>query len=183
MSQHSVTIVDLDVRGGEAEKRAVVVRDWLIETGVIVPNTERDDLWQPSAFAAGPNAALAFPGYEADQSELGVLANSGVDISSARAIYHPVGNEEPPSCPACGAELDDEENAHILNEWIESGEPKVGCSSCGVASLIGDWPGEWTYHVGELAVTFNNWPPLSDAFVEDVGRRLGDRWRVVKQHV
>jgi hypothetical protein len=70
----------------------------------------------------------------------------------------------------------------VLDQWFESGEPVVTCLSCGAESLIGDWPGEWTYHVGDVAVTFNNWPPLSDAFIADVGRRLGDRWRVVRQH-
>lgn len=182
MSEHAVTIVDLDVTGRQAEERAAVVRDWLIETGIIVPNAARDELWQPSAYAAGPNAALSFPGYEGDRADLGVLANSGVDINAERQIYHPVANEEPPTCPSCGAELDDETNVTVLDEWFESGEPMVSCSSCGASSRIGDWPGEWTYHVGDVAVTFNNWPPLSDAFLQDVGRRLGNRWRVVKQH-
>ena len=182
MSEHSVTIVDLDTTGADVNVRAEAVRDWLLEIGVIVPNERRDELWQPSAYAGGPNAAFAFPGYETDQADLGVLANSGVDINTDRQIYHPVENEEPPTCPSCGAELDYDVNPTVLDDWFERGEPTVTCSSCGISSLIGDWQGEWTYHVGDIAVAFNNWPPLSDSFIEDVGARLGDRWRVVQQH-
>jgi hypothetical protein len=183
VSENSVTVVDLDVTGADTQVRADAVRDWLLESGIIVPNPDYDELWQPSAYAAGPSAANAFPGYEGDFAHLGVLANSGVDINTDRQIYHPVANEERPTCPACGTKLDDAASANIIDDWFEKAEPIVTCSNCGASSRIGDWPGEWTYHVGDVAVTFNNWPPLSDAFIEQVGRRLGNRWRVVKQHI
>jgi hypothetical protein len=56
------------------------------------------------------------------------------------------------------------------------------CAVCGHHAPLGDWQGRWTYYVGELAVRFNNWPPLTEGFIADLGAHLGPRWRVVYEH-
>ena len=46
-----------------------------------------------------------------------------------------------------------------------------------------DWPGRFNGYVAEIAVRFNNWHGLSDAFLAELGTLLGARWRVVHEHL
>jgi hypothetical protein len=182
VSENAITIVELSAIGPVARERAAAARDWLLEAGVIVPNADRDDLWQPSEFAGGPRAATAFPDHRESAAQLGVLGNSGVDIVTERQVFHSVENYEPPACPSCGTPIDEEDHHDLIDGWLAGEEPSVRCPACGTTSLIGDWPGEWTFQVGELAVAFNNWPPLSAEFLASLGGLLGPRWRVVYEH-
>ena len=173
MSENSVAVVELSVTGAAAQERAAAVRDWLLASGVIVLNSERDELWQPSEFAAGPAAATAFPDYPDDVAQLGVLSNSGVDVVTKRQVFHSVENYEPPACPSCATPMDEGEHHELIYGWLGGTEPSVSCRSCHHSSLIGDWRGKWTFQIAELGVVFNNWPPLVDAFVAETGRLLG----------
>ncbi len=181
MSENAVTVVEISLSGSEARARASEIREWLLGAGVIKPNPRPDPMGQPSEFAPGEAVRTATPDYPLDWDGP-QLANNGVDIITTRELHHPIENYAPPACPSCKATLDEHFHQGLVEPWLKGPEPVVQCPSCRVATPLGDWPGEWTFQIGELAVRFNNWPPMSDEFITEVGRRLGERWRVVIEH-
>jgi hypothetical protein len=180
MSENATTIVELSLHAAGARARAAELTRWLLDTGIVIPNTERDELWEPSEYRAGPSVRTATELWSADDAQ---LANNGVDVVVERMLHHPSENYEPPACPMCATVLGEEAHESLGDAWLAGPEPLVRCDACGAEALIGDWPGEWTFHVGDLAVSFNNWPPLNDAFLEEVRRRIGPRSRVVLEHI
>jgi hypothetical protein len=48
---------------------------------------------------------------------------------------------------------------------------------------LGDAAGWFNAYVAEGAVRFNNWPLLTASFVEELGRLLGPRCRVVYERL
>ena len=165
--------------GGDVETSAVRVRQWLLDRGVAVMNTRRDPLWQPSELAPGPawRAAVA---YEDEGFE--TLANNGIDIYTDRVVHDPGENFEAASCPACGTHLSDDEYTALVEPWLASGEPVVPCGTCGGERPLGDREAPWGLAVGAPAVCFNNWGILSDEFVDEVRRLIGERTFVVRSH-
>ena len=180
MSENAITVVELSLDAAGARERAAEITQWLLGTGIMVPNTNRDELWQPSEYLAGPNVRTATELWSSDDAR---LANNGVDVVVERMLHHPSENYEPPACPTCGSVLGEEAHEGMGDAWLEGPEPLVRCAACGAEALVGDWPGEWTFHVGELAVSFSNWPPLNDAFLDDLRTRLGPHTRVVFEHI
>ena len=105
-----------------------------------------------------------------------------VDIEVERGCWVPA---EPPwtlACPACGVEFEPEEPfAEAIGEWYDGhSEGPAPCPACGHIQSIVDWDGPAPHAVGELALTFMNWPPLSDRFIARVGYVLSHRVRVVR---
>ncbi|MEU6591379.1 hypothetical protein ABZ923_19515 [Streptomyces sp. NPDC046881] len=178
MSDHEQTLVEISLSAADARNRAAAVRDWLLATGVIVANPTPGTLADPSEFLAGPEAEARATDDDVERA----LMNSGVDIVTRRQVFDSGENLEPPACRRCAAPLAQDQYVDLLLRWLHSDEPTVFCSSCEHSEPLGDWPGEWACQVGELAVCFNNWPPLREAFVCELGQRLGPRWRVVYGH-
>lgn len=180
MSEHSETVVRLDPLDPNSVDDLVtgLLRE-LVDDGILIGNTRRDELWSPSEWLAGPCWQLATD--ERDASWRG-LANNGVGVSHSVEVHHPVENLEPPCCPVCGTTLDGGRYDELLEVWLGDGEPSVGCSVCGTHALLGDWPAPWGYAVGAPAVCFNNWPPLSRAFIDRLRASLAGRTFVVRAH-
>ena len=185
MSESEISVVEISVSAAEAPRRAAEVTRWLLDTGVIDHNTERDDLWQPSRYRAGPRVLAVAPEFDYLTRR---LSNNGVDVAVGRSVYHPVENYEPPDCPACGTTLDEDTHYGFVEPWLTGPEPLVICPACQGKSLLGDWIGhgdeygQWTFQIGELGVSFNNWPALTTSFLTEIGDRIGPRWRVVSVH-
>ena len=110
------------------------------------------------------------------------LHNGGVDIISGRRVHDSGGNYEPPTCRRCEAPLDSTVHIEFIQPWLDASEPEVTCVVCDETALLGDWSGEFAIHVANLAVRFNNWPPLPEGFANELGSRLGPRSRVIYQH-
>jgi hypothetical protein len=179
VSDCAVIVCALDATASDAPARAAMARAWLLERGVVLPNPAPGDGPQPSEFLAGPRAIEIASGFY-DESNRS-MANNGVDVLCARAVHHPVANYELPRCPACDVPAEDA--ADLFPDWLEGGEPTVTCAACGKAHPLGDWPGRFNGYVAEIAVRFNNWYGLSDAFLAELGTLLGARWRVVHEHL
>jgi hypothetical protein len=186
MSQSAITVVEISVSAAEAPPRAAEVTRWLLETGVMELNTERDDLRQPSRYRAGPGVLTAAPDFdEWSRHHL----NNGIDVMTGRDVYHPYENTEPPDCPSCGATLDEDLHTSLIEPWLLGPEPSVRCAACQREAPLGDWVGhgnewgQWAFQVGELAVCFNNWSALTQTFRTALGQRMGPRWRVVSAHM
>ena len=176
MSEHAVVVVEISQPASQARERALAVTAWLRERGVITRNGSRDEVWQPSEYVAGPRVVEVAPGAHGG-------ANSGVDIVVGRELFHPMENYEPPQCPRCRAAIDADAHHDLIEPWLGGGEPVAACRACACEELVGDWVGEWTFYVGELAVVFHNWPPLTDQFVDELGERLGPRCRMVLKYI
>lgn len=185
MSESAITVVEISLPAGAAQRRAVELTRWLLDMAVIEPNTERDDLWQPSEYRAGPQVLSAAPEFDLWSRR---SRNNGVDVMAGRGLNHPCENYEPPDCPTCNTTLDEETHTSLIEPWLAGPEPRVTCRTCRTRALLGDWTGhgdkfgQWTFHVGELAVSFNNWPALNPVFLAELGARMGPRWRVVSEH-
>jgi len=176
VSDTALTVVEISIGPLEAIDRADSVARWLLGTGVVVPNAERHELRQPSALRAGPAVRRAAPAWDDTHA---ARPNNGVDVIAERMLFHPIAAYAPPRCPACRHPLDEEHHDLLVRPWLTGREPAVTCTACGAAHLLGDWPG--TFQVGELAVRFNNWPPLAEEFLAELGTRLGRRWRLVHE--
>jgi hypothetical protein len=176
VSDECVTVVELSVDEVEAHDRADAVLRWLLDAEVIVPNPRRADAWRDSAFVPGPRAPVAAPGV----AHVPDTADMGVDILVERELYRDTAPHHPPRCPDCGYELPEAVLDDLIRPWLDGREPQLTCYGCGTVRPLGDWPDGFL--VGELAVRFNNWPPLSAEFVASLGRRLGPRWRAVREH-
>jgi hypothetical protein len=185
VSEYTIDVVEISLPESVAVQQAAEVTQWLLASGVIEPNVDRDDLWRPTEYRAGPQVLRAAPDLDSPNYRDG--AYSGVDIIAGRGLYHPYENYEPPDCPACGAPLASDVHTEFIETWLLVAEPRVACGGCGHLALLGDWAahgdefGEWTFYVAELAVSFN-WPALSESFAVELGSRLGPRWRVVSEH-
>jgi len=177
MSENAITLVELDVTTEVAAQRAADITDWLLAQGVVVRN-HTPNLHQPSELVRGPKAGDVAP----DAWQFLDLSNSGVDVIAKRDVHHPVENYEPPPCPVCGTPIDEGVHYSLLDEWMAGTEPTATCQNCGETNRIGDWVHEFTFYIGNLAVRFNNWTLLSEAFKADLGSRLGSRWRLVLEH-
>ncbi len=186
VSEHSMTVVRLDeISAIERERTASAVQSLLVTRGVIVPNDRRDQLWQPSTWKPGPEAATVV---EPTSWFDGFLqtADNGVDISVDRDAYHPVENDEAPRCPRCDAEAPadyTESYAEWLEAWmVEGHEPSFSCGSCYRSTPVGDWNGRFSVLVGAPAVTFLNWPPISHGHLAELRDALGGRTGIVSSH-
>jgi len=109
--------------------------------------------------------------------------NNGVDISTLRAAYHGVENDEPPSCGQCGRPMPEAVYYDYFKPWFAGEEPTVKCPTCGWTRPAGDWKGEFSFLVGAPAVTFNNWPELRPTFVDELRSVLGGRTGIVRAHM
>jgi hypothetical protein len=178
VSENAITLVELDVTPNVAAQRALAITDWLLAEGIVVRNPTPDDLWQPSALLPGPKAGGVAP----DAWQFLDLANRGVDVIAKRDIHHPIENYEPPPCPVCRTPLDPDVHYSLVEDWMAGTEPGVTCQSCGQTNRIGDWVHQFTFYIGNLAVRFNNWTPLSEKFAADLGSHIGSRWRLVLEH-
>jgi hypothetical protein len=185
MSESAITVVEISLPAADAPRRAVELTGWLLDVAVIEPNTERDDLWQASEYRAGPQVLSAAPEFDLWSRR---SRNNGVDVVPGRGVYHPYENYEPPDCPTCNTTMDEDTHTSLIEPWLAGPEPRVTCRACRTQALLGDWigqgneSGQWTFQVGELAVSFNNWPALNRPFLTELGGRMGPRWRVVSEH-
>jgi hypothetical protein len=54
VSEYAINVVEISLHAPLVPQRAADVTQWLLASGVIEPNSDRDDLRQPSEYRAGP---------------------------------------------------------------------------------------------------------------------------------
>jgi hypothetical protein len=76
-------------------------------------------------------------------------------------------------CPSCKNESGlNVEIGELAADWHFGAEVTVECSRCGSASRLEDWDFQPFWAFAEAALTFWNWPPLSEPFVRDLARQV-----------
>ena len=177
-----VTIVRMDSPEGGIASLAQKATQWLLEEGVIHPNSKRDELWRPSEWMPGPRSR-DFVGEGPWNDYFMTLVNNGVDVEVKRQVHHPVENYEAPVCRRCGAVLSEDVHHATIEPWLAGNEPIVVCPKCGWSAPIGDWPADFGFAIGAPAIVFNNWSGLKDGFVAELRGLLGGRTFLVRTHI
>jgi len=191
MSEDRQSIVDLTAGEQDAARLASDLSGWLLHEQIIQANPDPDALVRPSRYLPGERWRSAVE--ESSRSpDLLRQVNNGVDIHTARAVFGPGEYGAPQACPACGyrskitsqREFDQEVDteSELLRAWQEHGEPLRSCGRCGQARPVGDWV-DLSFAVASFGISFNNWPPLSERFVESVKARLGPRTGLIYEHL
>jgi len=76
-------------------------------------------------------------------------------------------------CPACGAEAEPQKDiVELAAAWYERRDSDLQCPICSTASRLEDWDFQPFWAFAEAAVTFWNWPPLSEKFIANLVTRL-----------
>jgi len=66
--------------------------------------------------------------------------------------------------------------SNAVTEWYEDkGVGELMCPHCGHKQSVTEWEHIDPVGFGLLTLQFWEWPPLSDAFVEQISQRLGHR--------
>ena len=181
MSDHSISVVRLNSQPDAVSQLAHSIADWLEAANLVRPNPT-PGLMQPSHWLPGP----AWRDVVEDETWLEHFegsANNGVDVIEERAAYHAVENDMPPACPRCSTAMPEDTYHGYFESWYGGEEPLVACHNCGWWGPTGDWIGEFSFVVGVPGVTFNNWPELRRAFVDQLRSELGGRTAIVRAHM
>jgi hypothetical protein len=172
VSEDQRWLVVLDpLAGDRARELASAATGWLLEQGLVVPDGQ--------AFAPGPAAAGAVE----DGSGSDWVDWAPVEVQVGRDVFWAGEAFEGPPCPRCATPLDDDVFTTALSAWGEGGaEPELTCDGCGFRARSGDWPLLHAAAVGDLAVSFTNWPPLAPDRAQALQRVLGARAVWVQGH-
>lgn len=183
-----------------AEAQAVVLRavGWMIVQGY-VGEARQDSYWDNDlSHPPGPNwqfivddtrrwrglirasdlAGPAPPGARPDEiSRFLEIQPNGVTTSTGRTICSPGQNAdafEIGICPACRTEVSlGYQVEELCGLWFEGQSCTLTCSACGAASRLEDWDLQPYWAFTNAALTFWNWPSLSEAFTRNLASALG----------
>jgi DNA-directed RNA polymerase subunit RPC12/RpoP len=131
------------------------------------------------------------PGRRLDQAVVGdpkparSLATNGVMITTERSVFDTGGNGIVLRCSRCGAEFEPgDDYVASVDKWASGeDEAEYRCPTCGGGFQLIAWDGPCAWAFGHLGVTFWNWPPLAESFVESLGSRVPGRVRLVREHI
>lgn len=174
MGERSRWVADVEAHPGEAPDLARNVLGWLVDGGIVAP--ERTDCALgdvPGGYAPGPACKTIVIG------DLGAFPcgwPNGLEIDVGRsAFYGGVEEDDPVTCPRCGAWLPFETVMPEVEEWLEGGPGSLVCACCGARTGFNGWHWPVPCAFAEVGLRFWNWPPLTTAFVAELGRRIGHR--------
>ncbi|TDC21219.1 hypothetical protein E1265_18615 [Streptomyces sp. 8K308] len=182
-------IVDVEVTGEEAGSLAERMIDLMVAEDLVTRETSGEGVYSANVDVGhipGRGWARAAEPWGSDHRP------GPVAVVVGRS--HHVGGQgmdeaEYAECPRCGArtviidyplrfEADQEvwrPYREAIAAWRETGEGSVSCSACGASVPVTEWRWDSGFAVGALAFEFWGWPPLTDEFHEEFGRRLGHR--------
>ena len=177
MSETFFSYLSLDATAEEAPGLLDGVRDWLLDTGLIVPAPEPGDY--DGDFVHGPQSDAVL---SADNPREPYAEYPYRDFVKLTADWHAVDPGENLSdapCPKCTAPRPFD--AAAIDQWWESRiEPTVTCAACGHRGPLGDWDSVWTVYFTHASISFREWRwSLSDEFEAELMARLGGRPRKI----
>lgn len=174
MGERSRWVADVDAHPGDAPDLARAVLGWLVGAGVVV--AERTDCVLgdvPGGHAPGPAARTIVTG---DLGGFPDVWPNGLEVDVGRsAFYGTVREDDPVTCPHCAAWLPFETVLPEVEEWLEGGPDSLVCARCGARTAFNAWRWPAPCAFAQLGLRFWNWPPLANAFVAELARRLNHR--------
>jgi len=188
VSDNAQIVMRLDPLAADLRAQTIDdITDWLERDGVITPSTrpaaEREEFGL-AAWAPGPRwrTVVDFDPEVVFES----LWHNGVDLTAEVQMQSALANYEDPTCSRCGVAFAAGDSlGDLIEDWLSTGEPTITCSACQWTALLGDWPTRFPPAlVGAPTITFHNWLPLRDQFVDDLFARTGGgRCRYFWQHL
>ncbi|WP_131737882.1 hypothetical protein [Actinomadura roseirufa] len=167
-------IADVDAQPEEAPGLARGILAWLVEAEVVVAEPTDCVLGDvPGGYAPGPSCGSIVVG---GGGRFPDVWPNGLELDVGRsAFYGPVAGDTRVTCSNCDAWLPFEAVLPVVEEWLEGGPDALVCACCAVRRGFNEWLWPVPCAFAELGLRFWNWPPLADAFVADLARRLGHR--------
>ncbi|MFI0366345.1 hypothetical protein ACH35V_00615 [Actinomadura sp. 1N219] len=174
MGERSRWVADVDAHPGDAPDLARAVLGRLVGAGVVVADRTDCVLGDvPGGYAPGPCASTIVVG---DLGGFPDVWPNGLEVDVGRtAFYGNVREDDRVTCPHCCAWLPFEAVLPEVEEWLEGGPDSLVCARCATRTGLNGWRWPVPCAFAELGLRFWNWPPLADAFVHDLTRRLGHR--------
>jgi len=149
------------------------VRNWLASEGVICPFPTECVLGGSGfGYAPGPNYQAAV---SAPDGGLVDLVSNGLDIQTGRNVAFDYQGEHQWKCGSCGQwQSDMDVLMEALSTWYDGNDSAtVVCGACSACTPLATVETTPAIACGHLLLTFWNWPPLTDAFLQSVSEHVG----------
>jgi hypothetical protein len=196
MSDHYVTIVDIDVELSQAPARAAPIIAWLQAEGIIgeattagevnrrwlisIGNHSDNDLTADRAvvYPPGPNYR------QACNQTFDISSLDWLEVQIERQVFTAGENGIGILCASCHADQYELGNAwgDAINDWYSGGTGMLACAACSWEAPLRQWTFDPVWAFGNLGLKFKNWS-LEPNFVADICQRLGSETRVVHMHL
>jgi len=197
MSEHSVTIVDIDVSLADAPAVAARMLAWLQNEGIVAEGMREGDIhrdWlrsiggDPTSPLVGKDRIVYRPGPDVgkacDPEVRRDLLRNWLEVDVERQVFHAGEHGIGVLCASCGADQTDRSATwgNAIAHWHEGGDGAFRCDTCHVLAPLRDWTFEPVWAFGILGFRFREWNLRPD-FIADFQRRLGHEIRVVYTHL
>ncbi|MEL6329982.1 MAG: zinc ribbon domain-containing protein [Planctomycetota bacterium] len=177
MSEDLWTIVDLEVRESDADPEAARLARWMITNGLarsggdekLVPGERA--WWIASDSPTAETAALT--------------PMHWIDIKPGPGIHTPCEADWLLRCPNCSHDFEpDQPFFDALSRWFDHrDDPPVACPSCGHERKLSLWDGPNPHAIGNLSITFWNWPRPREAFLHALRLHLARPVRMIYSYL
>lgn len=195
MSEHDVTLVDMDVSLHDAPAQAKQIIDWLQSDGIIGDGIGAGELhrrWLDSigggdvpgltgdprlVYPPGPAVHLA-----ASEGLSGLFRN-WLEVDIGRQVFDAGEHGIGVFCPACDADQTGNSDAwgNAIDDWYQGGDGMLGCSACGATAPLRQWRFDPVWGFGNLGFRFCGWALRPD-FIARMQAATGHEIRVVHTH-
>ena len=177
MSDSYITIVPANVAQEQVKYLSQSVIDWLTDREIISGKLSDCVLGKSNGYPPGPNYKSIIEGD--DYGLLGIRIN-GLEVTIKRQVFDNGGNGlEEIICPKCGTNNIDSEWGEVIAAWDSGHGDKLKCSQCDNTFSITEYDFRPTWGFGEFALTFWNWPSLTDEFLEGLKKIVDDDIKVI----
>jgi predicted RNA-binding Zn-ribbon protein involved in translation (DUF1610 family) len=108
------------------------------------------------------------------------LKVNGLSIHSGQRTIFSSNGIDKINCPKCGNNIIDSDWGAAVDESIkESDGNKIECPNCGETNIVVDYVFNPPWAFGEFGLTFRNWPPFEDQFIEQIEADIGKIVKVI----
>ncbi|MEV6280728.1 hypothetical protein [Nocardia sp. NPDC051832] len=186
MGVYCERIIDLEATDADARPLADRVIDWLVTERVLTRELSGDRMYSDHAtegYVPGPHwhhitveqwntpgpvaIALGRNAYaEGQGSDTPEYAKCPACSTNTVIIDYPAGQWEPDRTRW-------QPFATAISAWHHTGTATAPCPACAATSTITAWQWSSDFTLSTLAFEFWNWPPLTEAFQQELSARLG----------
>jgi hypothetical protein len=201
MSEHSVTIVDIDVSLADAPAAAARMLAWLQSEGIVSEGMREGDIYRDWLLSVGsditskPGSNLVSegrivyrPGAKVHKAcdpaaHLG-LERNWLEVDVERQVFHAGENGIGVQCASCGADQTQRGKiwGNAIGDWHKGTDGAFRCDACNVLTPLRDWTFDPVWAFGNLGFRFCEWI-LKPDFIAEFQQRLGHEIRVVYTHL
>ena len=177
MSTYHISLVATEVAGKDSEKSINKITDFLHRRQIIASEAtycvhDPDKL----GYAPGQNFLSALAHADACQGDYRYsldtfTGTNGLQTCSSKCVaMNNQGLWQYTTCPRCAERAPQDKNwSNAVTRWHKNpSKTELHCSKCNVASDIRNWDNDGDLALGELSLTFWNWPKLGDEFIENI---------------